>query len=74
MSGGFASAPTGNGISGVQTPIIGTNRGSDGSIVDKLNEVINAINNNSLRNQIRTIDAVELAQEVDRGNNKRSVL
>ena len=71
---GFAPSPVGSGISGGDIVIPSANlRGDNNIIVDKLNEVIVTINNTSIRNKIRTIDRVELAQEVEAGNLQRSV-
>ena len=72
---GAGNINTGVTIPNISLPNGLRNNGDNGmsAVVDKLNEVINAINNNSLRNQIRTIDRIELAQEVEAGNLQRSV-
>lgn len=72
---GFLSTPTspiGSGSSNI-TPNVNTNRSNDDGIINKLNEVINAINVNSIRGKLRIIDRIELAQEVEAGNLQRSV-
>lgn len=77
LSGFIASSPSSIGSnlpSTIVQPTSGGIRGNSNDIVNKLNEVISAINNNSIKGKIRTIDIVDLAKEVDRGNRQWSVL
>lgn len=67
--GGYASAPT---LSYSSTGSSSSNN-SNAGIINKLNEVVKAINSNSIKNKIRTIDKIELSQIVEAGDMARGV-